>query len=151
MTCCPKILAVLAILSIAQLIGETPAAGPLGKLVVTAGHRMHLYCSGVGSPAVVLISGSGDFSFDWALVQPKVSKFTTVSSYDRSGSAWSELGPKPRTYRQEAYNLSNALKQAHVSGPYVLVGQSVVGFIARVFHRLYPADVAGMVLVGCDL
>ena len=42
------------------------------------GYKLHLLCTGKGSPAVVLSAGSGDFSFDWALVQPKIAEFTQV-------------------------------------------------------------------------
>jgi len=44
-------------------------------------------------PTVVLSAGAGDFAVDWALVQPEVAKTTRVCSYDRSGEAWSDLGP----------------------------------------------------------
>ena len=42
------------------------------------------------APTVVLSVGAGDFSTDWALVQPEVAKHTCVCSYDRSGEAWSD-------------------------------------------------------------
>jgi hypothetical protein len=38
---------------------------PLGKLVDLGGHRLHVNCTGKGSPTVVVESGLGDFSFDW--------------------------------------------------------------------------------------
>jgi hypothetical protein len=64
---------------------------PIGKLIDVGGYRVHLFCIGSGSPAVVIV-GSG-YSFDWALVQPDVSKFTQVCAYDHSGIAWSDPGP----------------------------------------------------------
>src|SRR5258708_11038720 len=64
---------------------------PLGKLVDVGGYRVHLYCAGTGSPTVMIV-GAG-FSFDWALVQPEVAKFTRVCTYDVSGTAWSDAGP----------------------------------------------------------
>ena len=72
---------------------------PPGKLVDVGGWRLHLNCTGSNKgnrPTVVLESGAGDFSFDWSLVQPAVSRFTRVCSYDRAGNAWSDLGPRPR-------------------------------------------------------
>lgn len=74
-------------------------------------------CSEKGSPTVVLISGAGDFSFDWTLVQPKVARFSTICSYDRAGFAWSDLGPVPRTMRQEVYELHELLSKAGHKGP----------------------------------
>jgi pimeloyl-ACP methyl ester carboxylesterase len=49
--------------------------------------------------------------------------------------------------RQEAHELRVLLERAGVRGPYVLVGHSFGGLIARVFAERYARDVAGMVLV----
>jgi pimeloyl-ACP methyl ester carboxylesterase len=125
----------------------TPA--PLGKLYDVGGHKMHLYQSGNSSsqPAVVLEAGASAFSLDWYLVQQEAAKFATVCSYDRAGHAWSELGPRPYTKKQAAYDLRRLLAKAGVPGPYVLVGHSLGVSIVRVFATEYPNDVAGMVLV----
>jgi pimeloyl-ACP methyl ester carboxylesterase len=47
----------------------------------------------------------------------------------------------------EAYELHLLLKKAGIKPPYVLVGHSVGGLIARVYTEHYNAEVAGMVLV----
>jgi pimeloyl-ACP methyl ester carboxylesterase len=123
---------------------------PPGKLVDVGGWRLHLNCTGnnKGSrPTVVLESGAGDFSFDWSLVQPGISRFTRVCSYDRAGNAWSDLGPRPRTMKQITYELHTALTKAGSKGPYVLVGQSIGGLLMRTFAGQYPKEVAGIVLV----
>lgn len=127
---------------------KTPPLPP-GKLVDVGGWRLHLNCTGSnrGRPTVVLESGSGDFSFDWSLVQPGISRFTRVCSYDRAGNAWSDLGPRPRTMKQVAYELHTALMKIGSKGPYVLVGQSSGGLLIRSFAGLYPKEVAGFVLV----
>jgi len=57
---------------------QTPV--PPGKLVDVGGYRVHLYCTGTGGPTVLVV-GAG-FSFDWALVQPEVARFTRVCTYD---------------------------------------------------------------------
>jgi len=120
---------------------------PLGKLVDAGGHRLHLNCTGEGSPTVVLESGTAEFSMVWALVQPGIAQFTRVCSYDRAGYAWSDAGPLPRTMSQIAYELRTALANAAEKGPYVLVGATLGGTIMRVFANTYPGDVSGMVLV----
>jgi pimeloyl-ACP methyl ester carboxylesterase len=121
-----------------------------GKLVDVGGWRLHLNCSGKNKgnvPTVVLESGAGDFSFDWALVQPGVARFTRICSYDRAGYAWSDPGPTPRTMQQVAYELHTALHEEGVRKPYVLVGHSIGGLLARVYAGQYREEVAGMVLV----
>jgi len=125
----------------------TQAPSPPGRLVDIGGYRLHLYCMGRGTPTIVLIPGAGDYSFDWALVQPALSKETRTCSYDRAGYAWSDVGPNPRTMRQEAAEVRRLLETAGISGPVLLVGHSIGGLIARVYAREYPDAVTGIALV----
>jgi pimeloyl-ACP methyl ester carboxylesterase len=122
---------------------------PPGKLIDIGGWRLHLYGQGTKkeSPAVILEAGLGDFSFDWSLVQPEVAKFARVYSYDRAGSAWSDIGPKPHTMQQTVYNLHTLLQKANVPPPYILVGASYGGLLVRLFAQLHPKEVAGIILV----
>lgn len=120
---------------------------PPGVLVDAGCHKLHLNIQGKGTPTVILENGSADFSFVWSLVQPGVAKFTKVVVYDRAGYTWSEPGPTPRTSRQICLELHTALHNAHIKGPYILVGQSFGGFLVRAFARYYPNEVVGMVLV----
>ena len=83
-----------ALLSVASMpdsvSAQTDSVSPApGRLIDLGGYKLHLNCTGSGTPTVVLSAGVGDFSTDWALVQPKVATFTRVCSYDRSGAAWS--------------------------------------------------------------
>lgn len=146
----------LLVLSLSQIaVAQTStrvvkAPPPPGKLVDVGGWRLHLNCTGritERGPTVVLESGAGDFSFDWSLVQPGVSSITRVCSYDRAGNAWSDLGPRPRSMKQIAYELHTALRKTGNKRPYVLVGQSIGGLLIRTFAGLYPKEVAGIVLV----
>ena len=149
MRLCLVVLSLFATVS-GQQSTDANTCQPLGRLVDVGGWRLHLNCTGVrkrNGPTVVLESGSGDFSFDWSLVQPGVAPFAQVCSYDRAGNAWSDPGPRPRTIRQMVYELHTALTQAQVKGPYVLVGQSIGGILVRTFARQYPKEVSGMVLV----
>ena len=137
----------MSMIAVEQQKDKKPPYSPPGKLVDAGGFRLHLNCTGKSGPTVVLIAGSGDFSFDWGLVQPDVSRFSRVCSYDRAGLAWSDPGPTPRTMRQDASELHTLLKAARMEAPYVLVGHSIGGLIARVYAEQYADEVAGMVLV----
>lgn len=85
-------LLLLSVIAVGQQKDKKPKHPPPGKLVDVGGYRLHLNCTGKRGPTVVLIAGAGDFSFDWSLVQPGVSRFTRGCSYDRAGLAWSEPG-----------------------------------------------------------
>jgi len=121
-----------------------PSPPPLGKLIDVGGYKVHLYCTGAGSPTVVIV-GAG-FSFDWGLVQPEAAKFTQVCSYDHSGSAWSDDGPAD-SCALRVREIHEALKNAGIKGPYVLVGHSLGAVVARLYAGQYPDDVAGLVFV----
>lgn len=146
-----RLTAVLAILCIFRIVAPAQTTNneqipppPIGKLVDVGGYRVHLYCTGSGSPAVV-IAGAG-YSFDWGLVQPEVAKFTQVCSYDHSGIGWSDSGPKD-SCSLRVNEVHTALKNAGIKGPYVLVGHSLGGLVARVYEAQYPDEVAGIVFV----
>ena len=118
-----------------------------GQLVDVGGYKMHIYCTGKGSPTVILGGGSLENSLFWATVQPEVAKFTHVCSYDRAGYGWSEPGPRPRTATTMAEELHTLLVNAHIPGPYVLVGHSLGGLLMRVYTHNYPEEVVELVLV----
>ena len=120
---------------------------PLGKLVDVGGRRLQLYCIGHGTPTVVIETGMGTPSYLWMPVQNGVAKYTHVCTYDRAGFGWSNPSPKARSMTERVAELHTLLTNAHVDGPYVLVGHSYGGALMRLFVRDYPQDIAGLVLV----
>jgi pimeloyl-ACP methyl ester carboxylesterase len=116
-------------------------------MIDLGGHRLHFTCLGHGSPTVVIESGFDEYSFDWILVQQKVSTFTRVCAYDRAGYAWSDPGPKPRTFAQINLELRDALAKLGEKPPFILVGHSFGGPVVRNFALTYPDLVAGIVFV----
>lgn len=110
-----------------QDTASSPPYPAPGKLVDLGGWRLHLNCTGEASasqPTVILEAGAGDFSVDWSLLQPRVARFARVCSYDRGGSGWSDLGPRPRTMHQIIWELHALLEKAGDRPPCVLVGHS---------------------------
>jgi len=118
-----------------------------GSRFDVGGFRMHIDCTGEGSPTVILDSGLCDTYLSWLKVQPQVAKFTRVCSYDRAGLGYSESSSQPRTSKVIATELHALLQAAGIAPPYVLVGHSLGGFNVRLYASLYRSDVAGMVLV----
>ncbi|NTU82364.1 MAG: alpha/beta fold hydrolase [Chloroflexales bacterium] len=147
-------LVLLIVLGLAGAVYESAAEAadlraypPPGQLVDVGGYRLHINCTGTGSPTVVIESGWGDMSASWGWVQPEVAKTTRICTYDRAGMGWSEASPQPRTAREYAKELHTLLAQANEPGPYVLVGHSMGGFTLLVYAHDYPAEVSGLVLI----
>ena len=122
----------------------------LGKLVNVGGGKMHINCTGQGSPPVILDSGLGDSYIPWRKVQPEIAKFARVCSYDRAGLGYSDTSNEPRTSKVIAEQLHALLQAAQISPPYVLVGHSMGGYDVRLYASLYHNDVIGMVLVDAS-
>jgi pimeloyl-ACP methyl ester carboxylesterase len=127
--------------------GETNK--PPGSLVEVFGHKMHIDCAGPTNAActVVFESGGGGSSKDWQKVRAALGPGVRTCAYDRAGLGFSEAGPAPRTMRQEAFELHELLQRSKVTGPIVLVGQSIGGLLARIYTENYGSNVVGIVLV----
>lgn len=115
---------------------------------------------------MVLVSGLGDRADTWMTTKeglsppaeavfPGVAGFTRVCAYDRPGTATAsatgfELSRStpvahPATVGDSAVDLDRVLAASGEPGPYVLVGHSLGGPIARLFAAAHPAEVAGLV------
>src|SRR5215217_4294743 len=139
---------VLAVLMVASVAGgyETvresldARAYPMpGQLIDVGGHRMHLYCTGSGSPTVVLEPGQGGVSSDLAWIAPAVAPDSRVCVYDRAGRGWSDAADGPQDAVRIAADLHTLLERAHVPGPYVLAGHSFGGLYVLSFAAQFPA------------
>jgi pimeloyl-ACP methyl ester carboxylesterase len=120
---------------------------PPGRLVDVDGRPMHIYCSGAGSPMVLLESGAGDDWIYWQKVQPEVAAHARVCAYDRAGLGWSDAQPGPRDAPHVIDQLHRLLGAAGERPPLVLVGASAGALYVRVYASTYPSDVAGLVFV----
>lgn len=118
-----------------------------GQLYDVGDHRLHLDCTGAGSPTVVLESGQGEISPYWAWIARSVAADTRVCAYDRAGQGWSEDSAGPHDGAAIAADLRTLLQRANEPGPYVLVGHSIGGPYVMAYAQRYPNDVAGMVLI----
>jgi pimeloyl-ACP methyl ester carboxylesterase len=137
---------------------------PPGRLVNVGGYRVHLYCTGQGSPTVMIVGAA--FSFDWGLVQPEVAKFSRVCTFDPSGTAWSDAFPvavgasssiamnpvsapsSTPTCSDRVDEIHRLITMASIDGPYVFVGLSVGALWERLYVAQYPEnDIVGIVIV----
>jgi pimeloyl-ACP methyl ester carboxylesterase len=108
---------------------------------------LHLYCTGSGSPTVVLEAGGGASSSDFGWIAPAVARDTRVCVYDRVGRGWSAAADGPQDGAHIAADLRTLLERAQVPGPYVLAGHSFGGLYVQSFAAQFPDQVAGVVLL----
>jgi pimeloyl-ACP methyl ester carboxylesterase len=118
-----------------------------GEIYIVDGYKMHIGCTGSGSPTIVLDAGLGNDAVTWSRVQPALARTTRVCAYDRAGFGLSQARPAPRDADHIATELHGLLLQAKVTGPLVLMGHSMAGIYIRDYATRYPEDVAGMVFV----
>lgn len=112
------------------------------------GRKLFGKCSVKGAPSVIFIAGLGDSCDTWHVVQDRISQITSTLSYDRAGVGRSEAAVSvPRTCDDLVQELSTLLSSVPVKPPYILVGHSFGGLIARLFESRYPPLVSGIVLV----
>ncbi len=121
------------------------------QLVDIGGRRLNLYCTGTGSPTVILDANEGDDTSDWRFVQPLVAKHTHVCSYDRAGFGFSDAGPLPRDAAATVNDLRALLAKGAFVKPFVLVAYSSSTLSARLYADRYLDSLAGLVLVEPDI
>ena len=147
---------VLAVLVLASIGGgfetvreslDAAAYPPPGQLVDVGGHKLHVHCTGSGSPTVVLEPGQGGSSSDLGWIAPALAGDSRVCVYDRAGRGWSDPADGPQNADRIAADLHTLLDRAQVPGPYVLAGHSFGGLYTLAFAARYPDQVAGMVLL----
>ena len=111
------------------------------------GRSLYLRCSGLGSPTVLLESGSDVTSDAWEAIQRSLGPMTRTCAYDRANLGRSDAAPTPRSGRDVVEDLHRLLGVAELQGPYVLVGASLGGLFVRLYAQAYPEEVVGMVLL----
>src|SRR5919109_2646978 len=104
-----------------------------GRLVDVGGHQLHLYCTGEGTPTVVLEAPAAGLSAAWGWIQPRVAETTRVCSYDRAGLGWSEAGDAPFDPADVPVQLRALLDAAGERAPYVMVGQELGAALATLY------------------
>ncbi len=119
------------------------------------GYSLAYQCEGSGSPTVILEAGytaSGIGSFG-ETIQPALAGTTRVCTYDRAGVGVSDARPEtvtPLTSVTQARELHAMLDAIGEQGPFVYVGHSYGGMIARAFTATYPDETVGLVLLDAS-
>lgn len=128
----------------AALVGASAAPAPRAD---AAFNDRSYTRTGTQLPAVVLQAGLQDGKSVWKSVLPGLSRDHMVIAFDRPGRADTPSTDAPRDPCTIAAEERRLLQAANVPPPYILVGHSLGGLYQYVFAKLYPQDVAGVVLL----
>ncbi|HVA27438.1 MAG TPA: alpha/beta fold hydrolase [Candidatus Baltobacteraceae bacterium] len=128
--------------------GVEPYVRPQQMVDVGNGRRLNLYCSGSGTPTVVLDSGFGTSVYAWHTLQSLLARHVRTCFYERAGYGFSDPSVRAQDTSAIVEDMHAMLHDALVPGPYVLVAHSLAGFDARLYADRYRPDVAGMVLIA---
>jgi len=134
-------------LALALLLASCASLPPVQTVQVGV-IQMAYVKSGTSGPTVVFQSGLGDGMSPWAAVIERLPQSTSVFAYDRPG--YGSSGAAPAQLRDScsiARELRETLRAVGVHPPYLLVGHSLGGQYQYAFARLYPKDVAGILLL----
>jgi pimeloyl-ACP methyl ester carboxylesterase len=126
------------------------AAAPPGWVVVADGHKVYFDCEGSGIPTVVFLSGLETDSTVWQPLFSQISRQTRACVYDRYGLGGGGLlvgiPRRARDANDQVRELEQLLRNADIRAPYVLVGSSWGGALARLYAGTHT-DVKAVVLV----
>jgi len=133
-------LSLVAALSACAMVSTTGSYSLAGKPITYA-------LGGQGTPTVVFEAGLGDGKEVWRLVMPTIARTNQVFAYDRPGYGGSRSVAGMRDPCTIAAEERELLRSVGIMPPYLLVGHSIGGLYQYVYAKLYPEDVAGVVLV----
>ena len=116
------------------------------------GHAVRVQAIGLedrrsGAPVIVFEAGASNSLEVWGGTLSRVATMAPVVAYDRAGLGRSEWDGTTPTPRHVADRLRRVLQHIGAGPPYLLVGFSWGGMLARYFASYYPADVVGLVFV----
>ena len=120
---------------------------PTGKFSDIGENKIHYKYLDKGEFTFVLIAGLGVPMQTWSTLATDLNERGRVFMYDRSGLGFSEEGISPRSIDNVSIELNTVLSNENIPGPYILIGHSAGGFIARYYAKKYPKDVLGLYLI----
>lgn len=122
----------------------------MGKTVLVNGHKINVYVEGDGPETIVFLSGAGIASpiLDFKNLTDSLSKKYKVVVVERAGYGYSEDSDQSRDVMEVLSETRQALSQAEVSGPYVIVSHSMASLESLAWQEKYPDEVKA--LVGLD-
>jgi len=155
----PKCLLTAVKISVLAVVLMTPVTMPataqdqpaqaVEKLIEVGGYHLNFLIIAGQGPAILLESGGGMDSSEWAALAPRLARETgaTVIAYDRAGFGKSDLPETKCDLREDTAALWRGLRTLGHDRDLILVGHSYGGFLIRFEAAEHPEAVRGVVFV----
>ena len=129
---------------------EEASLKPMGQQVFVDGHQMNVYVEGNGPETIVVLSGAGIASpiLDFKEVSESLSKRYKVVIVERAGYGYSDDSNHSRDVIEVLSETRQALSQANVKGPFIILSHSMASLESLAWQEKYPDEVK--TLVGLD-
>ena len=129
---------------------EQASLTPMGQQVLVYGHQINVYVEGNGPETIVVLSGAGIASpiLDFKEVSESLSKRYKVVIVERAGYGYSDDSNHSRDVMEVLSETRQALSQANVKGPFIILSHSMASLESLAWQEKYPDEVK--TLVGLD-
>lgn len=119
----------------------------IGQQVEVNGKTMRIEKAGAGEQTVILLSGLGTYEpiLDFKPLTAKLVQDYQVVTIDYPGYGLSEDTTEERSSENIVAEVREALKQAGVEPPYILMPHSLSGFYAMEYVKEYPEEVTAVI------
>ncbi len=122
----------------------------MGQQVLVDGHQINVYVEGNGPETIVVLSGAGIASpiLDFKEVSESLSKRYKVVIVERAGYGYSDDSNHSRDVMEVLSETRQALSQANVKGPFIILSHSMASLESLAWQEKYPDEVKA--LIGLD-
>ena len=126
---------------------DAPQVTPTHSPQVSASKNAAFTDMGTKNPIVVLQAGHQEGKSSWNTLLPELAKHHRVIALDRAGHGGNPPTKSPRDPCTIAREQRALLQAAGAKPPYILVGHSLGGLYQYTYAKLFPKEVAGLVLL----
>ena len=126
---------------------------PMGKTVLVNGHKINVYVEGDGPETIVFLSGAGIASpiLDFKNLTDSLSKNYKIVVVERAGYGYSEDSNQSRDVMEVLSETRQALSQANVTGPFIILSHSIASLESLAWQEKYPDEVKALVALDWAL
>ena len=134
-----------------QLSNEAEQFVPIGEMVEVNGDKMHIHSEGAGDKTLVFMSGGGTASpvLDFKSLYSLLSENYRIVVVEKKGYGFSDNVDVERDIDKILSETREALHQAEVDGPFILVPHSMSGIEALYWEQEYPSEIEA--IIGLDM